>query len=151
MYTRRGVMAASAMLISLSGCSGSGDNSDEADDGNGGNDGGDIGSEDPNNGASNECDPAVIESDSTNTVRWEGYANGAYEIESVDLTVSNVVDFPVNISMYIYFYEEEGEIEPSAIWQEEVVLDGGETNQYDITRTGLDSTVWDVEMEVSCP
>ncbi|WP_139043118.1 hypothetical protein [Haloferax massiliensis] len=98
------------------------------------------------------CETSKIEDESLTKARWEGYANGTTEIESVELTVSSVVDFPTQVAAQVFFYREKGGFEPSTITKKEFgVLSPNERKTLTITRTGLNSKDWDVELLFSCP
>ncbi|WP_128081470.1 hypothetical protein [Haloferax sp. ATB1] len=98
------------------------------------------------------CDTSKIEDESFVKARWEGYANGTTEIESVDLTVTSVVDFPIHVGAQVFFYREKGGFEPSTIAEKDFgVLEPNERKTLTVTRTGLSSKDWDVELLFSCP
>lgn len=99
-----------------------------------------------------QCDSSVIEDESTNTVEWDGVANGTFEIESVDLTLTNLVDFPVSVTATVVFYGEGGATDVKATPSVSEVLEAGESREFEITRTGPgEAQDWDVELSVSCP
>jgi uncharacterized protein YcfL len=136
---RRKYLATTLATVSgmaLAGCS------SEGDSGVGGSD---IGSD---GGSEGQCDPATIES--TDPVRWEGVANGTFEIESVDLTLTNQVDFPVSVTATVYFYGEGGATDIEAMPSVSTILEAGESEEFEITRTGFDAVDWSVGLSESC-
>lgn len=109
------------------------------------------GSDDGTTSGPAECDPAVIADDSTDTVRWEGIANGTFEIESVDLTITNIADFPVAVDGVVLFFGEGGATDVESTVTVSAVLEAGESRDFKITRTGIEAKDWSVELDVSCP
>lgn len=83
------------------------------------------------------------------TVRWEGSAEGTTEIDSVTITARNVKDFSVEARFDVFFYREQGDIEPATVSDRVLVLQGGESQTFTIEMAlGQE---WDVELELSCP
>jgi len=144
MMDRRNYLAtfsAAASGVALAGCSGeSGDSGGSSDDSSSGNGGG---------SSSTGCDPSKI--GANGGVRWEGVANGTFEITSVDLTLINTEDFPISVTATLLFTGEGGATDVEATPSVSALLDGGESREFEITRTGFDAQSWDVGLSESCP
>ncbi|WP_152421517.1 hypothetical protein [Haloferax gibbonsii] len=148
-YQRRAFIAATTtgLLGGLAGCTG-GDSEAEAVSP----DPEPTQTSDESGQAAPTCDTSKVEDESLVKARWEGYANGTTEIESVDLTVTSVVDFPIQVAAQVFFYREKGGFEPSTIAKKGFgVLEPNERKTLTVTRTGVSSKDWDVELLFSCP
>ena len=128
-----GTISATVSGVALAGCSSDGSN----DDGS--------------SSAENQCDESVLNDDDSNSVRWEGFANGTTEIESIDLELESYVDFPASVSITVFFYREEGDFEPIHQVSRTVEIEGRGFRQIQITDT-RSAGGWDGEItELSCP
>jgi len=99
---------------------------------------------------SGKCNPSAIQGDPLDTVGWKTEADGIYELETLYLTLVNLVEFPVEVTATIIFYGEGGATDvlgTSFIKNE--VLEGGESREFELG--GYSADDFSVGLEINCP
>lgn len=155
MLTSAGLIGASSLIAGCTGNESDRDSSDESMDDAGADESEDSGEESQQSIGDDDggCDPAVIDDESTPTIRWEATGNAGYSSRSVDYRIENIADFPVRVTARVKFFDNDAG--PYAVRGRDTVdfgvIQPGEIASGRAEEDDQDIDDWDQTFSVTCP
>jgi hypothetical protein len=93
-----------------------------------------------------QCTQAKLD-EPGDSVRVEGFAKGAFEIDEIEIDVWSLVDYPVVAEVSVFLYGERGNIIDVDI--QSITLQGMESVSYVVD--GFFAADWNLDLDARCP